>query len=85
MQDAVILANCLFDTPDKSKKSVEACFQSYYRQRYEHAKVNYDASLVLSKVMCGLTWKDRLIRTIMLKYVPESFHLKQFAKAAGYR
>lgn len=34
MQDAVILANCLYDLKDNTQKSITAAFKSYYDQRY---------------------------------------------------
>ncbi|KAG0042590.1 hypothetical protein BGZ83_000288 [Gryganskiella cystojenkinii] len=85
MQDAVILANCFYDLKDKSVKSLKAAFQSYYNQRYERSKEAYNMSQMLAKVMMGQTWSDRLLRTIMLKYLPRSVQQRQFEKGALYR
>ncbi|KAG0043519.1 hypothetical protein BGZ83_011326, partial [Gryganskiella cystojenkinii] len=85
MQDAVILSNCFYDLKDKSVKSLKAAFQSYYDQRYERAKEAYNLSQMVGKIMTGQSWSDRLLRTIMLKYLPHSIQQKQYAKAALYR
>lgn len=53
MQDAVILANCLYDMPDTSVKSIQAAFQDYFDQRYEHAKMQLDISKVMGKIIAG--------------------------------
>jgi len=85
MQDAVILSNCLYDLKDKSAKSLKAAFQSYYEQRYGRSKESYNLSQMVAKIMFGQTWSDRLLRTITLKYLPQSVQQKQFSKAAMYR
>lgn len=85
LQDAVILANCLYDLKDKSQTSITDAFQSYYNQRYKHAKAHYESSKLYMKLIGGLTWTDRLARTIVLKYLPESILQRELAKASSYR
>ena len=85
LQDAVILANCLYDLKDKSQASITDAFQSYHNQRYEHAKVQYETSKFYQKLTAGLTLSDRLIRTIVLGYLPESILQGEFEKASRYR
>ena len=85
MQDAVVLANCFYDMKDKSAKSLTDAFQSYYSQRYERAKDAYNLSQMVAKIMSGQSWSDRLLRTILLKYLPHSVQQKQYVKAALYR
>jgi len=51
--DAVVLANCLYDLEDISSKSIMVAFHSYYSQRYEKAKIAYNASVLISKIMAG--------------------------------
>jgi hypothetical protein len=72
LQDAVILANCLYDLKDESQRSITDAFQSYYNQRYKHAKAHYESSKLYMKLIGGLTWTDRLARTIVLEYLPQS-------------
>jgi 2-polyprenyl-6-methoxyphenol hydroxylase-like FAD-dependent oxidoreductase len=70
MQDAVILANCLYDLKDNSQASIAAAFKSYRSQRWNHAKEQYDNSKFLAKVVGGLSWSERLIRSIVLSICP---------------
>jgi len=84
IQDAVILANCLYDIEDKSVKSLHAAFQSYYEQRYEVAKKAYNMSEVISKVMAGLTWQDRLARWLVMR-IPQWVQQRDYEKQAAYR
>ncbi|GJJ74068.1 hypothetical protein EMPS_06426 [Entomortierella parvispora] len=83
-QDAVILANCLYDVEDRSVSSLQAAFQSYYEQRYEGAKEAYNTSEVMSKVMSGLTWQDRLARWLVMR-MPQWVQQRNYEKAAAYR
>ncbi|GJJ74501.1 hypothetical protein EMPS_06859 [Entomortierella parvispora] len=83
--DAVILANCLYDLKDSSQASITTSFRSYYDQRYHHAKAGYDLSQLSSKIMGGSTWTDRLVRTVIFKYLPRSIQQKQFEKTNSYK
>ncbi|GJJ77245.1 hypothetical protein EMPS_09604 [Entomortierella parvispora] len=84
-QDAVILANCLYDLEDKSAKSVKAAFQSYYEQRYPMAEKVYQMSGVLSKVISGRAWHDRLVRWLAMTILPQSIQKRQYVKEVAYR
>jgi hypothetical protein len=81
----VILANCLYDLEDKSVPSLKAAFQSYYDQRYPIAERVYQSSCVLSKVMSGHAWHDRLVRWVMTTVLPPSVHKQQYIKEVAYR
>ncbi|KAG0053781.1 hypothetical protein BGZ83_000416 [Gryganskiella cystojenkinii] len=85
LQDAVILANCLYDLKDNSQTSITDAFQSYYNQRYKHAKAHYESSKLYMKLIGGSTWADRLTRSIVLEYLPESILQKELVRASSYR
>ena len=85
LQDAVILANCLYDLKDNSQASITDAFQRYYNQRYERAKALCDMSKLYMKLVGGLTWMDRLTRTIVLKYLPKSILQRELIKGSVYR
>ncbi|GJJ71386.1 hypothetical protein EMPS_03736 [Entomortierella parvispora] len=85
LQDAVILANCLYDLKDNTQKSITAAFQSYFNQRYSHAKGQYETSKLLAKVVGGLNWSERLIRTIFLHYLPQTIVKNNLKKVSAYR
>ncbi|KAI1305591.1 hypothetical protein EDD11_004905 [Mortierella claussenii] len=70
MQDAVVLANCIYKMTDTTLKSITAVFQEYHRQRYPYALASYQRSRLWSRVSYGQKWTERLLRTIMVKYAP---------------
>ncbi|KAK3828014.1 MAG: hypothetical protein J3Q66DRAFT_321621 [Benniella sp.] len=85
MQDAVILANCLYDMPDTSARSIQNAFQDYFEQRYEHAKMQLDISKAMGKVIAGQSFFERLARKVLLNYVPAWIHSRTNNKTASYR
>ncbi|GJJ74036.1 hypothetical protein EMPS_06394 [Entomortierella parvispora] len=84
IQDAVVLANCLYDLKNLSVDSLTDAFQSYYEQRYERTKMLYKLSEQFSKVLSGQTLSDRIFRWILMN-LPQSVQQRQYAKSAGYR
>ncbi|KAF9095609.1 hypothetical protein BGX23_000218 [Mortierella sp. AD031] len=85
MQDAAILANCLYDLEDLSSESINNAFRSYKEQRYKQAKRQVANSQLNAKVSSGQTFKERLIRRIVLHVLPEWVRGLQFVKDAAYR
>ncbi|KAF9921106.1 hypothetical protein FBU30_008899 [Linnemannia zychae] len=86
MQDAVILANCLYEIAlDASDKNIDQAFQDFKQQRYPHVKHQFDLSKTMAKVIYGQTWHERLLRNVVFGYLPESVLHKDTVKAAAYR
>ncbi|GJJ71387.1 hypothetical protein EMPS_03737 [Entomortierella parvispora] len=85
LQDAVILANCLYDLEDVSQESVTAAFKRYYDQRYTHAKTQFENSELAAKITTGLNWTDRWTRTLYLNLLPPSAQQGIFAKTTTYQ
>lgn len=53
MQDAVILANCLYDLESLEPEAISAALKDYQEQRYEHAKFQFEISRNNGKIMSG--------------------------------
>lgn len=53
MQDATILANCLYDLEDLSPESILKTFSDYRNQRYTHAKKQVANSQLNAKISSG--------------------------------
>ncbi|KAG0050743.1 hypothetical protein BGZ83_004490 [Gryganskiella cystojenkinii] len=86
MQDAVILANCLYDLRNnKSLKGITAAFQSYYDQRFSHAKTEYGRSILTEKIFSGQRWNEKLYRKILFNYLPHVVQQKSFETLSMYR
>ncbi|KAI1308396.1 hypothetical protein EDD11_004325 [Mortierella claussenii] len=85
MQDAVVLANCLFNMPDTTTASLTAAFEEYVRQRYHRADAQIQRSKTMGKITAGQTWTERFIRYVMLNYMPEWVQQRSLAKTFEYR
>lgn len=85
MQDAVILANCIYDLEDLRPESLTAAFQDYKEQRYSHAKKQVFNSRLNAKLSSGQTRTERIVRHVVLNLLPRSIQNKQFSKDAAYR
>ncbi|KAG0263815.1 hypothetical protein BG011_008015 [Mortierella polycephala] len=85
MQDAVILANCLYDLTDASRSSITAAFQDYYKQRYSQAKAMVESSRLISRAIAGQHLWERALRHALLHYVPDTMQQWNLAKTAEYR
>ncbi|GJJ68651.1 hypothetical protein EMPS_00997 [Entomortierella parvispora] len=85
LQDAVILANCLYDLESLDRDAIHAACLDYKEQRYPHLAVMYEKSNLLATILHGQTLTERVVRHVILNWVPESFKLKEIRKGAAYR
>ncbi|KAF8953578.1 hypothetical protein BGZ46_003176 [Entomortierella lignicola] len=53
IDDAIVLANCIYLMKDTSEKSIKSAFQDYYRQRYHRAEDAFNDSSAFSKILNG--------------------------------
>ncbi|KAF9978623.1 hypothetical protein BGZ65_006927 [Modicella reniformis] len=85
MQDAVVLANCIYNMPDASAVSATGAFKEYYRQRFHRLDSQFKRSQTMTSVMTGKTWVQRLTRHAMLNFVPKWVQDRDFIKSFEYR
>ncbi|KAF9948613.1 hypothetical protein BGZ70_002145 [Mortierella alpina] len=85
MQDAVVLANGIYDLQSTSLEDVEAALKDYRQQRYAHAKQQVDRSAGVGRVMHGRAWFARFVRNVILNWMPASLEKMRFSKAYAYR
>ncbi|KAF9995003.1 hypothetical protein BGZ65_009362, partial [Modicella reniformis] len=85
MQDAVVLANCIYNMRDTRPENITAAFKDYYRERYNHADKHFHQSSMRTKAWFGQTWSERAVRHIFLNCVPKWVHQKTFTKIFEYR
>ncbi|KAF9396816.1 hypothetical protein BGX21_009395 [Mortierella sp. AD011] len=84
MQDAVVLANCLFNMADSSAESIKATFKEYYKQRYHRAEAEIARSRTLAKISAGQTTSEKILRQVSLK-TPDWVQKRSDAKLYEYR
>ncbi|KAF9173438.1 hypothetical protein BGX20_003213 [Mortierella sp. AD010] len=85
IQDAVVLANSIYNMVDVSEESITNGFKDYYSQRYERAREQIKRSSNMSSLLSGQTLKDKVIRHIVLNYVPEWILQWRLEKTFEYR
>ncbi|KAG0014600.1 hypothetical protein BGZ80_010354 [Entomortierella chlamydospora] len=85
MQDAVILANCLYELKSRSSEDITEAFKSYRDQRYPQAKYQMDKSKNLGRVLYGQTWPERLLRFVAFNLLPQRMQEEEFLKDTVYR
>ncbi|KAF9100494.1 hypothetical protein BGX27_000366 [Mortierella sp. AM989] len=68
-----------------SAKDITAAFKDYYRQCYPEAEIQLQSSVVLSKIMFGQKWTERLFRHIILNYIPLRLMHKQAQSYYSFR
>ncbi|KAF9408172.1 hypothetical protein BGZ76_005919, partial [Entomortierella beljakovae] len=85
LEDAVILANCLYEVESFTQVSIDSALSDYKSQRYKHAKYQVETSAGLGKVIYGRTWVEKMLRKIVFGYMPKWLENINAAKAAEYR
>ncbi|KAG0049874.1 hypothetical protein BGZ83_005305 [Gryganskiella cystojenkinii] len=85
LQDAVVLANCLYDLESTSVKDIGKAFETYKSLRAPFVKVQYEESQVQAKLMFGQTRLERFFRYIAFNYIPKSLKYKGLVKNAYQR
>ncbi|KAF9370188.1 hypothetical protein CPC16_003879, partial [Podila verticillata] len=85
MQDAVVLANCIYEMASASIENVEAALSEFRQQRYDNVKIQYESSKTKAKITYGQAWHERLMRHVVFSYMPKSMMEKTLAKDGEYR
>ncbi|KAF9346516.1 hypothetical protein BGX26_001959 [Mortierella sp. AD094] len=85
MQDAVVLANCIYEMGEATPKNITAGFKEYYDERYSRVKRMMAKSKFMALVMYSNTLKGRMIRYIMFNLIPTGVKMKQYFKDSVYR
>ncbi|KAG0222789.1 hypothetical protein B0O80DRAFT_499317 [Mortierella sp. GBAus27b] len=84
MQDAVTLANCLYELPEHpTADDISEAFKEYQAERYPLAKTAYDTSHRLASVV-GQRWYNHVLRAIM-RYLPKSVFTRSLHVMYAYR
>ncbi|KAF9434845.1 hypothetical protein BGZ76_007331 [Entomortierella beljakovae] len=85
MQDAVILANCIYDLAGLSTSDVAAALEDYKQQRHIHAKTAVETSASAGKLLYGQTWFEKLLRKIIFGWMPKWLEENNLKKSAAYQ
>ncbi|KAG0340337.1 hypothetical protein BG004_006467 [Podila humilis] len=84
MQDAVILANCIYELEDPTYENIQKALDEYKALRFEHTKIQADFGKTLGRLLYGQKWMERLLRKIIYN-LPKWAQTQKHMKMATYR
>ncbi|KAK3848472.1 MAG: hypothetical protein J3R72DRAFT_469939 [Linnemannia gamsii] len=85
MQDAVILANHIYDIKPTSFENIKTALIDYREERFNDVKDQNPQSYMAAKLMYGHTLWERFLRQIVFNWIPDSIAQKQINKNTAYR
>ncbi|KAG0071710.1 hypothetical protein BGZ90_012161 [Linnemannia elongata] len=85
MQDAVILANRLYDIVPTSFENIKTALTEYKEERFDAIKDQYPQSYISAKLIFGHTFIERVLRHVVFNWLPKSVQRKQMIKDTAYR
>ncbi|KAF9379185.1 hypothetical protein BGX21_002716 [Mortierella sp. AD011] len=85
IQDAVSLANCLYNMKDSSLESINSAFTKYYKQRYDRNIAMFNVSGGFAKVLNGQKITEQLIRKLVLNMIARWVFKSKIRKDIAYR
>ncbi|KAG0259798.1 hypothetical protein BGZ95_004585 [Linnemannia exigua] len=85
MQDAVILANHLYDILPNTFENIKTALYEYKEERFNAVKDQYPLSYMSAKLMFGHTWMERMLRHVVFNWLPKSIQQAQIQKDTAYR
>ncbi|KAF9125525.1 hypothetical protein BGW39_007325 [Mortierella sp. 14UC] len=84
-QDAVLLANHLYDIHPTSFESIKKALSDYREERFDAVKDQYPLSHVSAKLIFGHTLSERIFRKVIFNWMPKSIQMKQIESSTVYR
>ncbi|OAQ29398.1 FAD/NAD(P)-binding domain-containing protein [Linnemannia elongata AG-77] len=85
MQDAVLLANHLYDIFPTSFENIKTALAEYKEERFDAIKEQYPQSYISAKLIYGHTFSERILRHVVFNWLPKSVQRKQMSKDTAYR
>ncbi|KAG0376821.1 hypothetical protein BGX24_007164 [Mortierella sp. AD032] len=85
MQDAVVLANHLYDIYPTSFENIKKALSEFKEERYDAVKEQYPQSYISAKLIFGHTFSERILRQFVFNWLPKSIQKKQLIKDSAYR
>ncbi|KAF8970254.1 hypothetical protein BGZ46_010545 [Entomortierella lignicola] len=84
IQDAVVLANCIYEMRVTSYDSIVEALKSYHEQRSDVARTLYNSSKFTGKIHYGHTFLERAVRHVF-NYLPTSAQNHGLVKTMAFR
>ncbi|KAF9154670.1 hypothetical protein BG015_000272 [Linnemannia schmuckeri] len=85
IQDAVILANCLYEIkPNPTHDNLVRALHTYRDERYSHVKTQHSSSQLSAKIQLGHNWGEKMLRYFILNILPKKMQMRQVVKDSAY-
>ncbi|KAG0373252.1 hypothetical protein BGX24_011950 [Mortierella sp. AD032] len=85
MQDAVLLANHLYDIKPTSFDNIKTALNDYKEERFDAIKEQYPLSHMSARLIFGHTLSERIFRQVIFNWMPKSIQMKQIESSTVYR
>ncbi|KAF9114753.1 hypothetical protein BGX30_006492, partial [Mortierella sp. GBA39] len=85
MQDAVLLANHLYDINPTSFENIKLALNAYKDERFDAVKDQYPQSYMSAKLIYGHNILERILRYVIFNWLPKSVQKKQLIRDSAYR
>ncbi|KAG0051526.1 hypothetical protein BGZ83_003606 [Gryganskiella cystojenkinii] len=85
MQDAVVLANCLYELTSVTPETIKSALDDYRAQRLPHVKDQYARSKRNARILYGNSLFDKCMRYVAFHWVPQSIKNRVVIKGTSFR
>ncbi|KAH7044691.1 hypothetical protein BKA57DRAFT_87270 [Linnemannia elongata] len=85
MQDAVVLANCLYEMKGLELSDISATLDQFKNERYLKVKAQYEASKTNARLIYGQSYFERFMRMMVFNWLPESVKMKGAYRGVEFR
>ncbi|KAF9900420.1 hypothetical protein EC991_007354 [Linnemannia zychae] len=85
LQDAIILANHIYDIKPTSFDNIKTALSGYKDERFDAIKDQYPQTHIAAKLMFGHTFTERVLRQVLFNWMPKSIQMKQIESSTIYR
>ncbi|KAF9134468.1 hypothetical protein BGW39_006928 [Mortierella sp. 14UC] len=85
MQDSVVLANCLYEMRGDTLEEINAAIHEFKEKGYTRVEAQYEANKMDARLIYGQSIIERILRTVVFNWLPESVKLKESVKGLDFR
>ncbi|KAF9278481.1 hypothetical protein BGZ68_008530 [Mortierella alpina] len=85
MQDAIVLANAIYNLSSVTSEEITCALKLYHGQRYTLSKMHVEKSKSMAKLMNGTSWLEKAIRYVVFNWIPSGRRSEKVYQDTGYR
>ncbi|KAF9142435.1 hypothetical protein BG015_000894 [Linnemannia schmuckeri] len=85
MQDAVVLANHLYDVKPTSFENIKKALSDFKEDRFDTVKDQHSQTHFAARLQFGHTLWERVLRHVLFNWVPRTLQMKQISRDSAYR